>query len=309
MNPIEVLSDVIMDECVFIAAAGGKLMRQNDRTSNQGGWARVNAVRDMTLNQYLLGVKPMGVSIDWKEVRAVYEVTEAGAFGFLIKDPIDQSVGFSDGALQGYMAGVESGVPGFGNGGPVYGLRQLYKPASSTRTKAKARTRPNGTPSVRRGGTPVTVGVAAGNIAFSAAPVYVTFVPDATRTVSAVTVGATTQVTLSSAIAGLVNSGKLWLQGLTGADAALLNNLSHTITNIAGAVYTLSTNTAGKTITAAGEGRKYPQPDESLMWAGSFYVPVHFSSDEMNWDLVLAGSFDGRLVSASSVELLEIREA
>jgi len=248
----------------------------------------------------------------WSEVEGVYEDTDAGAFGFLIKDPIHHAVTVADGALQGYMAGVQFGTPGFGNGTPLYILGQLTRPKSTSRTRFRVRTRPNGTPSVFRGGSPVTVGVGAGNIGLSAAPVYVTFVADASQNVTGVTVGATTQVTLAAALSGLVIGGRLWLQDLTGADAALLNNLSHQITNISGGssnVYTLATNTAGKTITVAGTGKKYPQPDESLTWAGEFHVPVHFVSDDLDWDVILGGDIEDRLIAGPNVVLMEVREA
>ena len=311
MSGIVVLEDVILDECIFLAAASGRQSRQNDRTANQGGFATVNVVRDVTLRQFNLGVKAMLVE-DWKEIEGVYEVTDAGAYGFLIKDPKDQEVLTSEGVLQGYMSGVEFGTAGFGNGTPTYGLRKLYKAQSSTRTRARPITRPNSTPAIKRGGTPVAYGVAAGNAALSTAPVYVTFVADASRTVTAVTVGATTQVTLASSIAGLVVGGRLWLQDLTGADAALLNSMSHQIAAITGGglnVYTLATNTAGKTITAAGTGKKYPQPDEALTWTGTFYVPVQFSTDDIDWDVVRPGDLDERLITGLSVTLIEIREA
>ena len=311
MSGIVVLEDVIVPECVLSAGASGKQTRKNDRTANQGGYATVNVVNDRTLREYLLGVVPMELEL-WAEIEGLYEVTDAGAYGMLLKDPKDSSVTVVNGALQGYMAGVEFGTPGFGNGTPLYGLRQLKKAASSTRTKSVVRTRPNGTPSLFRGGSPVTIGVAGGNAALSAAPVYVTFVADASQNVTAVTVGATTQVTLAAPLAGLVVGGRLWLQDLTGADAGLLNSLSHEITAITGGslnVYTLATNTAGKTITVAGTGKKYPQPDEALTWSGSFYVPVQFAEDDMEWDLVKPGDDEDRLVAGPSIRLIEIREA
>lgn len=305
---IVVYDDVILDECVFLAGATGAQTRLNDRSFNQGGYATVNAVRDVTLRQFNFGAKPMSINF-WNEVEGCYEVTDAGTYGFLVKDPKDQDIGVL-GALQGYMLGAEFGSPRFGNGGPLYGVRKGYKALSSSRIKYRPITRPNGTWSVTRGGSPVTVGVAAGNIAFSAGPTFITFVADASRSVSSVAVGAATSVTLASAIPGLVIGGRLWLDTLSGADAALLNNQSHQISNIVGAVYTLATNTAGKTITAgSGQGRKYPQPDEALAVTGSFYVPVQFATDNLDWDIVRPGPFGSRLVQGPAVGLVEIREA
>lgn len=308
MSGIVVYSDVIVPYSVLRNGAAGKLTRQNERTVNQGGFATANVIRDVTMRQYTLGVKPMLLE-DWERVQGAYEVTDAGAYGMLLEDPTDSRVTAADGALLGFMSGVEAGIVGRGNGGPLYGLQKLYTAFTSTRMRARPVTRPKGTPSILRGGTPVIVGAGPGNISLSAGPVYVTFVPDATRTVSAVTVGASTQVTLSSAIAGLVNGGRLWLQGLTGADAALLNDKSHEITGIGGTVYTLATNTAGKTITAAGQGLKYPQPDETLTWSGEFYVPVQFADDDMDWDFLLHGDYERRLIAGPNVPLIEIREA
>jgi hypothetical protein len=306
---IIVYTDVIVPSNVIQAGAAGKSTRQNIRTVNQGGFASVNAIRDETLRQYTFGFKPMDLT-SWAQMEALYEVTDAGTYGMLLLDPKDSVVTSAQGALIGYMAGVENGVYGFGNGTPLYGLRKLY--TSGSRAKARPITRPNGTPALLRNGAAVTVGAGAGNVALSAlsaGPVYATFVADSSANVSAVTVGATTVVTLASALAGLAVGGKLWLQGLTGTDAPLLNNLAHTITNIAGAVYTLSTNTAGKTIAAAGQGQKYPQPTDTLTWSGTFYVPVQFANDDMDWQMEKPGAQSDRLVSGPSIPLAEIREA
>lgn len=311
MSGIVVLPSIVVPNVVLLAGVTGTQSRQNVRIRNQGGYVNATVIRDVTMRSFQLGVAPMRVDA-WEAMEGIYEVTDAGAFGMLLEDPKDSTVTVANGALMGYMAGVEFGTAGFGNGTPNYGLRKLYTARGSALKRARPLTRPNGTPSLFRGGSPVTIGVGAGNAALSAAPVYVTFVADASRTVSAVTVGATTQVTLSSSIPGFVVGGRLWLQDLTGADAALLNNLGHQITAITGGglnVYTLATNTAGKTITAAGTGKKYPQPDEALTWSGSFYVPVHFRDDNLEWSMEVSGPRDSRMISGPSIWVDEIREA
>jgi uncharacterized protein (TIGR02217 family) len=109
----------------------------------------------------------------------------------------------------------------------------------------------------------------------------VTFVARASRSITGVTVGATTQVTLASAIGAAVGNS-LYLTGLTGADAAMLNGGTFAITAIAGAVYTLSVNTAGKTITATGTAAWfYGGTGDALTWAGEFDVPCRFDTDHM----------------------------
>ena len=164
---IVVYPDVIVPSNVIKAGASGRQTRQNLRTTNQGGFASVNAIRDVTLREFSLGVKPMSLDA-WAQIEAMYEVTDAGTFGMLLADPKDSVVTSSQGALIGYMTGVENGVYGFGNGTPLYGLRKLY--VSGSRAKARAITRPNSTPALLRNGSAVTVGVAAGNVSLSAAP-------------------------------------------------------------------------------------------------------------------------------------------
>lgn len=309
MSQIVVLADVRIPDEFIQADMAGTLSRANDRTSVPAGFMSINVLRDITLRAWQVGVVPMLAS-EWEQIEAVYEVSDAGAYGVLLRDPKDSRVkSQAQGKLQGFMLGVESGVVGYGNGGPRYGLRKVY--ASGSQLRARPITRPDVAASVLyRGGTPVTIGAGAGNAAISAGPSYVTFVPDASRTVSTVTVGATTQVVLASAIPGLVIGGRLWLDTLSGADAAILNNQSHQIINIVSATYTLATNTAGKAITAgAGQARKYPQPDEALTWTGVYDVPVHFRDDSIEWRTIAAQDSDGEiLLNGVGIYLDEVRE-
>jgi hypothetical protein len=302
------IKNIVMPESVLVSALSGTRMRKNTRTQNVGGYATVNADRDWTQRRWQVATQPLALALA-SSIIGIYEATDAGTFGFLIFDPVDSTVSAAEGLLQGLMLGAEFGSAGFGNGCPTYGFRKVYIANGSILGGTNPITRPYGTPAVTRGGSPVTVGVAAGNIGLSAGPVYVTFVADASANVNAITPGATTSVTLASALAGLAIGGRLWLQDLTGTHASLLNSQSHQITNIVGATYTLATNTAGKTITAAGTGKKYPQPTEALGWSGSYYVPVHFRDDDLEWELFHGGPAPARLVSFTSCYLDEVREA
>ena len=59
----------------------------------------------------------------------------------------------------------------------------------------------------------------------------------------------------------------------------------------------------------AATGRIAASVDPStLIWEGRFYVPVHFQSDTLDWDLVVAGGYDQRFVAGPSVILDEVRE-
>jgi hypothetical protein len=45
-----------------------------------------------------------------------------------------------------------------------------------------------------------------------------------------------------------------------------------------------------------------------LTWSGDFYVPVHFANDEIDWEMILGGTYDTRLIAGPSVTLQEVRE-
>lgn len=65
--------------------------------------------------------------------------------------------------------------------------------------------------------------------------------------------------------------------------------------------YTLDASTGRIAITSA-------PAVGTLAWSGQFYVPVHFMDDVIDWDLVLSGPAEQRLVAGPSVVLQEIRE-
>lgn len=46
----------------------------------------------------------------------------------------------------------------------------------------------------------------------------------------------------------------------------------------------------------------------ALIWSGRFYVPVHFQSDDLDWDLIAPGGYDQRFLAGPQVILQEIRE-
>jgi uncharacterized protein (TIGR02217 family) len=47
---------------------------------------------------------------------------------------------------------------------------------------------------------------------------------------------------------------------------------------------------------------------DEITWAGDFYVPVHFSSDVIDWTILRGGAYDNRLVAGPSVVIDEVRE-
>ena len=314
MAALTVFADVIVPNTVVAAGIRGKQLRKNSRAVAINGTMQINIDWSRTLRQYELGFVPMAVA-QWQAIEGLHEVTEGGAFGMLLQDPKDSGVLITEGLLQAYSAATTAlvGSMGSGFGTPVHRLHKRYTSAGSSRTKDRAITRPMAAGFVlRRAGSPVTLGVAAGNAALDANTGTVTFVPDATSAATSITVGATTQVVTTTNPGTLIAGQRVYLTGFTGADAALVNNASHLINSVTGAgpfTFTLATVTTGRVITlGTGTAARYPQASEALTWSGSFWVPVHFASDEIDWELVASGPIVNRLLAGPSVTLMEVRE-
>ncbi len=308
--PLTVYNDVILPTSL-LAAGGvrGKSMRNNARASDQAGYQSVNRVWTRSLRQYELGTVPMPVE-QWQALEGLYEVTDAGAYGFLLTDPKDSAVAATAGLLYPFNTAL-LGTIGVGYGVPSYKLHKRYTSAGSTRTKDRAITRPKATPIIKRGGVTVTHGASPGNVSVNYDTGTVTFAADSSSTVTAVAVGATTNVTLTAALAGVSVGERLYLSGLTGTVASTLNGLSFAITAITGGglnVYTLTVATTGLAWTSGGSGFAYPQSTETLTWAGDFYVPVYFANDNLDWDIVIGGPAANRFIAGPSVLLDEVRE-
>lgn len=244
---------------------------------------------------------------DFAEVEQHFHAVAGRHHGFRFKDWGDCAADSANGLLRPLHGSVQVGTAGFGYGVPGYQLVKRYARGALTHDR-DIRKPVDGTVSVRRGGVTVGFGAGAGQIALDATTGVVTFVADATRSITAVTVGASTQLTLSSALPGIAIGDRVFVTGLAGADAALLNNLSHAVTNIATDVYTVSTNTAGKTITpGSGQAAAYPQADESLDWAGQFDVPVRFDTDRLRRRVLHRNPAGELLVDCDEIPLIEIR--
>lgn len=306
---ITVFNDVILPTSVLDAGVRGKNQRRNTRTMAANGQGKINIDWSRTLRQYELGIAPMQIAA-WQTIEGLHEVTEGGAYGFLMQDPKDSAVSATEGLLYPFNAAL-LGTNGLGYGVPSYKLYKRYTSAGSTRTKDRAITRPRATPIIKRGGVTVTHGASPGNVSVNYDTGTVTFVADSSSTVTAVAVGATTNVTLTAALAGVSVGERLYLSGLTGTVASTLNGLSFAITAITGGglnIYTLTVATTGLAWTSGGSGFAYPQSTETLSWGGNFYVPVHFANDDIDWELVVAGPADSRFLAGPSVVLNEVRE-
>lgn len=227
---------------------------------------------------------------------AFFRVAQGRANAFRYKDWFDYQVATSEGYL-------DTGA--VGDGTPTYQLYKYYSNAAGN--EVRKITRPvSGQVAVLRNASPVTIGVGAGNIAIDYETGIVTFVADSSSNSSAITVGATTQVTLAANL-GLVAGKKLYLAGFTGADAALVNGIAHTINSVSGAgpyVFTLATDTAAKTITlGSGVGYKYPQASDVLTWSGEFDIPARFDTDQLKGEII-----DSGIYGWDSIPIVEVRE-
>lgn len=156
--PINVLSDVILGNGVIAAGVRGKNMRLNSRVPVDSGYESINIIWSRTLRQYELGVVPL-LPAQWQEIEALHEVTEGGAYGFLMEDPKDNT------CSSGVVTAISSTV------------FQMYKRTThslSARTKDRLITRPRASGLiVKISGTPTlsyTIDATTGRLTIPAAP-------------------------------------------------------------------------------------------------------------------------------------------
>ena len=305
---ITVYADVLLPNAILMAGVRGRQIRKNTRSQSGSGVMQVNVKWARTQRQYELGTSPLTVD-QWQTLEGLFEVTEGGAYGFLMQDPKDTTCATGSGFLQPYTT-ASIGTIGLGYGVPNLKLYKRYISAGSTRFKDRAITRPLAGPVVKRAGATVVYGGAAGNISLDTVIGTVSFVADTSQAMSSITVGATTVLNFASGtpvVAAFSVGERVYVTGVTGTAASTLNNLSHAITAKGATSLTVSTVTTGLTA-AAGSAAKYPQASEAMTWAGGFYVPVHFMSDQIDWELVRSGPVDTRLMSGPSVVLDEVIE-
>lgn len=210
------------------------------------------------------------------EIDEIVGFFEAVAFGranmFRFKDWADYLIASGEGFLG----------TGFGTGGPTYQLRKRRTFGAYTRDK-DIKKPVAGSVAAFRNASPITFGGGAGNISIDTTTGIITFVADASQTISTHTPGASHVFTTASDITGLINGSKVYITGVTGTAAAVLNGVIHSITGKSGAgpyTWTISTTTTGLTA-SGGTGAKYPQPADALTATGEYDVPVRSEQDEL----------------------------
>jgi len=301
---ITVLTDIVFSECLMRAGVVGRNVRSNTRSVSVSGYATINANWAKTQRQYEFGVVPMSLE-QWEAIEGLFEATSGGAFGFLMLDPKDQFADFNTGKFK-----ATDGTVGFGYGVPSYQLQKIY--TAGTRTATRTITRPKSPIVCKRGAATLVEGVSAGNIVVNYNTGVITFTADESEAIDAIVVGTTTKLDFgnSPSLAGSFTAGqRIYITGVTGTAGAVLNDKSHLIDTLTDTTMFISTNTLGLVAdNGTGVGYKYPQITEALTWAGTFYVPVHFANDNIDWEILAEGNYTDRVIAGQSVVLQEIKE-
>lgn len=245
----------------------------------------------------------MVTSTELEQIIAFFRARKGMAVGFRFRDHADYRV--PDARGTGVLGA------GVGNGMPSYQLNKRYTDAAQTDVRA-IRKPVAGSVTILRNGSPVTTGTGPGQYALDTTTGIVTFVPDTQASVTAVTVGSVTEVTLSGVLPGLTSShgsNMLYLIGLGGPDAGLLNGKTHRIVGISSTTYRINTDTLGKAITAGGgAARRYPQGNDALTWVGEFDVPVRFDTDSLRSRFEALDKSTGQALHyLFSLPLIEVR--
>jgi len=306
-----VLADVQLSDGVIASGVRGKVKRSNTRSVDGGGHPKVNINWRRSIREYELGVVPMLIE-HWRQVEALFEATDGGAYGFLMRDPKDSQVGQGEGFLMAWGAsGAVSGATiGTGHGVPTYRLHRRY--TFGSRTTDRLITRPMSGVVIRRAAVVVTQGAAPSNATVNLDTGTVNFVPDQSQAITTITAGASTVLTFPNntgmVAASLVND-RVFITGVTGTAGSILNSQSHLVIarDTTASTLTLSTSTAGST-GASGTAFRYPQPSQSLTWTGRFWTPVHFASDDLDWEILRSGPEQTRIVAGPAVLLQEVPE-
>lgn len=124
--PITVFSDVVLTNSVLSGGVKGKNARLNSRVPTENGFESINVIWTQTMHEYTLGVVPLRVD-QWQAIETLHEITEGGAYGFLLEDPKDSVV------ADGVVTFISEGV---------FQLHKRYVHGPSTRFKTRKITRP-----------------------------------------------------------------------------------------------------------------------------------------------------------------------
>jgi uncharacterized protein (TIGR02217 family) len=88
---LTVLSNMILPNSVIQAGVRGRQMRRNSRVMTANGAESINIMWTQTLREFEIGFVPMRRTA-WQDIETFHEITEGGAYGFLMEDPKDSVV-------------------------------------------------------------------------------------------------------------------------------------------------------------------------------------------------------------------------
>lgn len=225
---------------------------------------------------------------------------------FRVKDASDYKTTLTDGVLLPVEDSMVTGGAGVGYGTRVFMASKAYVAGAKVSYRWLQKL-VAGTFTVYRGASPLTVGVGAGNIGVDPNTGLITFVPDQSKTIGSHTPGADHVFVVSGgAFSPNVTVGqRVYLAGITGTAASILNGFSHEVTGVSTTTITIATNTVGLTA-SGGTAELYPQDSETLSIVTEFDVPCMFSSDEATFQVL-----DKNLVTLwyewSGINLEEVR--
>ena len=271
----------------------------------RSGFEKRNTDRVQALHKYEIGLTVRKKS-EFDLIRDHFLAVRGMLDGFRFKDFADFQVTTSNGRPIPLHSTTQVGTAGAGYGTPSYQLAKLYTAGANTFLRDIQKP-VSGTLILRRATVTMTVGVGAGQYAIDTATGIVTIVADQSRSISSHTPAASHVFTLASAFSpNLAIGGRIYVTGVTGTAATLLNDLSHAVTGVSSAVITTSTNTTGLTA-SGGTAYYYPQPTEALDFSCEFDVPVRFDTDGFD-AVIVQKQFAGELLlEMPSVPLCEIR--
>lgn len=287
-------------ECPGFGYTGGPGFSTDVITVRSGVESR-NANWNKARHRFELGMMPRPKS-QFLLIKEAFMICRGRWMGFRLKDYQDFETALSNGVLIPISGGllVESGA-GLGYSVPTYQLGKLYELGALDHVRLI--TKPvSGEVAIERDGSPVspTIDYATG---------IVTFAADQSESVTSHTPGADHVFVVSSAFSPNVSIGeRVYLSGVTGTAADVLNGISHEVTNVAADTITIATSTVGLTA-SGGTAALYAQADETLQWSGEFDVPVRFDIDQFDAVIINRQGSEGELlIELPSVPLIETRD-
>lgn len=85
---LTIFPDIVFRHSVISGALRGRQIRKNQRVSTANGIETVNIVWDRTKREWDIATIPL-LRSEWQYIESLHEITEGGAYGFLLEDPKD----------------------------------------------------------------------------------------------------------------------------------------------------------------------------------------------------------------------------